>query len=250
MGLFFNRDSMSKEAGEWAAIAMACMCYADGEATDEELRIARRQAASNPVIRKSIGAKRSNELFEKTIQAIFEVPSAMLASYEVSLQELAAEIDEVDEKNFALTTVIAVALGDRAVSEREHAMLTRFKESLKATVEVPDIGSVVAPVLRQAAQQAPANPGDVVDERIVTCRECGKLTSFFEKYGYWCASCELYTEVAGATDALAALNPGAPVEAETAPKAMVCKTCGQPVTYYEGYGFWCTPCQSYTVEGP
>lgn len=132
-----QQQFVSKAGGEWAAMAMACMLFADGEAEQGEVEAAKRSCSSNPVIVQSIGAKRAEEIFGETVVAIETMPAAMLPSYEQKLAELAKSVTKVEDKNFALATVIGVAMGDGELEPAEHAMLVRFKDSLGATIDVP-----------------------------------------------------------------------------------------------------------------
>jgi uncharacterized protein YndB with AHSA1/START domain len=158
MGLF-GRSKMSKAAGEWAATAMACLVYADGAANEVEITAARAQIETNPVFKHSIGEKRAAQLFDEAVAAIAQVPAAMLASYQAKLGGLVEKIKGVDDRNFALTTVIAVALGDRTMSEAEAAMLNGFRESLGATIPVPAAGEKAPESYREDAgvKEAPSH---------------------------------------------------------------------------------------------
>jgi len=256
MGLF-DRDKMNKEAGEWAAIAMACVLFADGSASDAEVAAAKGQAVSNPVLKNSIGSKRAEELFDETARAVAQIPSAMLPTYDVKLQSLAEKIDDANEKNFALATAIAVAMGDRSLSEGEHTMLLHFKEMLGATIQVPSLGKAVSPEVRMAADAHPAvtaeskpvEKPEAKEAAAVNCPNCNKPTTFYPGYGHWCAACQQYataeakgaaSEKAEADKAKAAAEPAKP-----AAKAVICPSCGKETQFYEGYGHWCLACQKY-----
>ncbi len=52
----FDRNKMDKKAGEWAAKAMGCMVFADGNgAGAAEIAAAHEQAKTNRVLKDSIG---------------------------------------------------------------------------------------------------------------------------------------------------------------------------------------------------
>jgi hypothetical protein len=221
--------------------------------------------ATNPVIKKSLGSSRAEKLFNETVEAVSQIPEAMLPSYEIKLVELAAKVDEADEKNFALATVIAVAMGDRTLSDGEHMMLTRFRDMLGATIPLPGIGQATPAPLRQIAHvQPPASDGgapapsrpDQTDAAAKGaaaryCPTCGQPAALYEGYGYWCASCQSYLPddaklAASASQAASQASP-----AGGAPEAGVvrCPSCGQATQFFEGYGHWCAACQRYAT-GP
>lgn len=129
--------AVSGAGGEWAAQAMACMVFADGEAEAPEIESARVACSSNPVITNSIGPQKAEALFNQAVAAIQTVPSAMLPSYEAKLATLAKKVTKEDDKNFALATVIAVAMADGELEDAERSMLARFKDQLGASIDVP-----------------------------------------------------------------------------------------------------------------
>jgi hypothetical protein len=255
MGLF-GRDKMSKSAGEWAAYAMGCMVFADGHANDAEIAAARGQVATNPVIRKSLGSQRAEKLFNETVEAVAQIPEAMLPSYETKLVELAAKVNEADEKNFALATVVAVAMGDRSLSAPEHAMLIRFRDMLGATIPLPSIGQATPPSFRQIAHVQPpeaatssavAPVGADPPAGARTCPTCGQPAALYEGYGYWCGSCQAYvTEPADGTSTPSGAG-GATATADAGSGVVPCASCGQSTQYFEGYGHWCAACQRYAA---
>lgn len=124
-------------AGEWAATAMACMVFVDGEAEASEIEAAKAVVASNPVIADSIGSKKGLALFEEAVRAIGTAPAAMLGSYMTRLQAQAAKVDKQEDRNFAMATVIAIATADGEIEPAEHAMLLRLKEIIGADVDIP-----------------------------------------------------------------------------------------------------------------
>lgn len=232
---FFNRDKMSREAGEWAATAMACLMFADGVPGEAEGAAAKGQIATNPLFKKSIGAERADALFVETLEAIRPVPQAMLPTYEVKLQELASGIDELTERNFALATVIAVAMGDRTINDAEYAMLARLNEVLGANIPIPMSGQSVP--REYTSEQVGA--GAEVPGADVACVQCAQATQFFEGYGHWCGSCGVYTQP---SEESVPIQAEAPAESTT----VACGQCGEATTPYEGYGNWCDPCQRYS----
>lgn len=134
-----SKITVSSAGGEWAAIAMACMVFADGEAEDQEIQAASEACSANPVITNSIGASRATALFTQTVNAIKTVPSAMLPSYESKLAELGKSVNKQEDKNFAYATVIQVAMADGELEAAEVAMLKRFKDYIGANIEVPGV---------------------------------------------------------------------------------------------------------------
>lgn len=263
---WFDRGKMSDEAGEWAALAMGCMCFADGTAGEVEITAARGQVATNPVLKDTIGQKRAEKLFMETVEAVAQIPSAMLASYEVRLQGLAEKIKDLDDKNFALATVIAVSMSDRSLTQGEHAMLQRFREMLGANIAVPVPGEPLPSEYRkavlgagvataEAASDQATPPGE--QDQPVTCTSCGKPTQYYQGYGHWCADCQRYAAgaAAPATPGRASLtegedtDPGMTAAKPPAQEAgpVTCTNCGKPTQYYEGYGHWCADCQRYAT---
>lgn len=124
-------------AGEWAVTAMACMVFADGEAEDEEIEKAKQVVKANPVIKNSIGEEKGAKLFNDAVEAIKIEPTSMLASYMQKCQDLASKVKKMEDKNFAIGTVIAIAAADGEVEPSEREMLIKFKAMLGATVDIP-----------------------------------------------------------------------------------------------------------------
>lgn len=124
-------------AGEWACIAMACVVFADGTAGDPEIEKARENCATNPVVVNTLGPAKGEKLFLDTCHAINTVPSAMLPSYEKKLTALSGKISEPQDRQFALATVLQVAMADGRLDASEHAMLQRFKQTLGVDLEIP-----------------------------------------------------------------------------------------------------------------
>jgi hypothetical protein len=242
MGLF-DRSKMSKAAGEWAAQAMACVVFADGSASEPEIAAAQDQLATNPVLKESIGTKKATALFNQTIEAIRPVPSAMLHSYEGELAELAQKVKDVNDKNFALSTLIAVSMGDGTLSQTEYDMIMRFKESLGATVPIPRPGADL-PEAYKPEQQAAA---PAADQGPIDCPTCGKPTQFYEGYGHWCNDCQQYAPAPAQAQPEAVQTPAADAQAVATESAVNCANCGKPTQFYEGYGHWCADCQQYTT---
>ena len=127
-------------AGEWAVTAMACMVFADGEAEASEIEAAKTIVATNPVIKDSIGEKKGLEMFDEAVTAIGTAPAAMLTSYMTRLQSQASKIGSQEDRDFALSTVIAIAAADGEIEAAEHAMLLRLKEIVGANVDIPAQG--------------------------------------------------------------------------------------------------------------
>ena len=152
---WFGKTKMSDEAGQWAAMTMACMVFADGSAAESEVVAARGQVQANPVLHESIGSAAAEQLFKETIDAITAIPSAMLPTYEVRLAGLAEQISEINDKNFALATVIAVAMGDGSLTATEHQMLMRFHKMLGASIPLPEPGGAPTPEVKQMQPVAP-----------------------------------------------------------------------------------------------
>lgn len=133
--------TVSPAGGEWAAVAMACMVFADGEASQSEIESALNSCTNNPVILSSIGEKKAQDVFNSTIDVLKVVPQTMLASYEDKLQTLGKVIKKQDDKNFAYATVLAVALADGELTNAEREMLVRFKTYIQANVLIPEVDS-------------------------------------------------------------------------------------------------------------
>ncbi|MCA9561921.1 MAG: hypothetical protein KC561_00465 [Myxococcales bacterium] len=239
MGLF-NRNKMSKDAGEWTAVAMAMSLFADGSPSEAEIQVAKNQMATNPLIKHSIGPERAEEVFNEALQAIAPVPSAMIPTFEVKLAGLAKEVDDVNEKNFALAAVIAVMIGDGVVGEAENAALLKFQEMLGATIPLPKVGGSVPAEYQPTHLETGGTEAPGAD---VLCSGCGAATQFYEGYGHWCAACQTYTQPA------AEQLPSEQVQAQSSGQtgAVLCQSCGQPTQHYEGYGHWCNPCQRYSA---
>jgi hypothetical protein len=196
MGLFGSK--MSKSAGEWAAAAMGCMVFADGAATERDIAAAQGQVVTNPLFRHSIGEKKAGVLFKEAVDAIGQIPGAMLPTYEVKLAQLAEKISKLDDKNFALSTVIAVSMGDGTLTQSEYAMLFRFQKTLGANIPIPTPGQSLPEELKPEAAPAPApvaQPTPAAPEKSgpVACSKCSQPTQFYEGYGHWCSPCQLYT---------------------------------------------------------
>lgn len=132
-----NSIVVGTAAGEWAVTAMAVMVYADGEVEGPEIEKARIVATTNPVVKNSIGSNRGEQLFNDVINTIGSEPRTMIQSYMRKLDELARKIDKLDDKNFALAGVIAVASADGEVEKPEYELLQRFRLLLGATIDLP-----------------------------------------------------------------------------------------------------------------
>lgn len=188
----FDRGKMDKRAGEWAAKAMGCMVFADGKGPgDAEIAAFQVQVKTNRVLTDSIGSKNAEGLFYQTVEAIKSLPAVMLQTHEAELGQLAQEIEDLTAKNFALATVIAVAMGDDTVTPAEHAMLARFHSSLGATIAIPNVGQVIHD-FEEAAIKAGAAPPTPVEQAPVTCPSCKQPTQFYQGHGHWCAPCQQY----------------------------------------------------------
>lgn len=237
---FFDQGKMSKESGEWAATAMGCMVFADGSASESEIAAVKAQVEANPVVTTTIGSHRALEIFGATIEAIRPIPLTMLATYEVKLAGLAEDIDSTDDRNFALSTVVAVAMGDGTLTDSEYAMMARFREMLSATIPIPQPGQadparVQASEPEQATATSPSEP---------LCATCSQVTSFYPGYGHWCASCKAYAQASSSSATPASAVPAASAE----PANPFCGHCGKVTQFYAGYGHWCAPCQKYTTS--
>lgn len=246
MGLF-DRGKMNKKAGEWAAKAMGCMVYADGQGVGKaEITAAQGQVKTNRVLKDSIGSEDAEVMFRETLTAIGQVPAAMLPTYEAELAGLAKEIKDLNEKNFALATVIAVSMGDGTVTDSEYQMLLRFQKMLGATIPIPSPGQNMHAFEEAAVQKGAAEPSATPEDGVVSCASCNKPTKFYEGHGYWCEKCQEYA-------------PGPPAEAkqeaaevtsevvEAKPATVNCSKCAKPTQLYEGHGHWCADCQLYTT---
>jgi len=257
---------MSDEAGQWAAMAMACMVFADGTASEAAIAAAHGQVTANPVLHESIGTKEAERIFKATVDAIAQIPSAMLPTYEIKLDGLAKQIRDVNEKNFCFTTVIAVSMSDRTLTAAEHQMLQRFREMLGASIAIPDPGGPPTAEVRSVQPVAPtgAAPG---------CATCGRPTQLYPGRGAWCASCQRFSLPAGVAPAHApatAPQPSAQASPQSAaapasyrqqapsptsagPTSMravpaagtalgLCPHCRAVLVPYPGYGPYCTTC--------
>ncbi|MFO0548345.1 MAG: TerB family tellurite resistance protein [Polyangiaceae bacterium] len=185
-------SKMSEEAGQWAATAMACVVFADGNANEAEIAAARGQVTTNPVLRDSIGTKEAERLFKETADAIAQIPAAMLPTYEIKLQGLAKSIREVNDKNFAFTTVIAVAMGDKTLTPAEHQMLVRFREMLGAgAIPIPDAGAPASGDVRdlqnrwsQARAEGPNTAGPMSARQPGVAGQPAQQQAYAQQQGY------------------------------------------------------------------
>jgi tellurite resistance protein len=131
--------TVSPAGGEWAAIAMACMVFADGNADDFEIESAKESCTTNPVILNSIGKERALKVFQGTIEAIEFIPQVMVPSYEEKLQILGKRVNKAEDRDHALATVLAVAYADGRVGQAEKEMLGRFKDYIGATIDIQSL---------------------------------------------------------------------------------------------------------------
>jgi hypothetical protein len=258
----FGQKKMSEEAGQWSSMAMACMVFADGSASEGEITTAHGQVTANPVLHESIGSREAERIFKETVAAIAQIPSAMLPTYELKLKGLSARIRDPNEKNFCFTTVIAIAMSDRTLTQSEHQMLLRFREMLGAAIPVPDPGAPPTPEVKslQPVQPTGAAPG---------CATCGRPTQLYPGRGAWCANCQRFSGPPGvgvspAHQALAQApvsqsspqfaqqhspppsSGRGPISAQHAasPNAPLgtCPRCHAALVPYQGYGPYCTNC--------
>lgn len=189
----FDRAKVGGQAGEWAAKAMACMVFADGKGPGEpEIAAMQVQVKSNRILRDSIGIKAAEALFHQTVEAIRTVPAVMLQTHEAELAQKAQGITDETEKNFALATVIAVAMGDGTVTHAEHQMLVRFRHMLGATIAIPNVGQTAHAFEAAAIQSGIAPPTPVEAQAAVICPTCNRPTQFYQGHGHWCAACQQY----------------------------------------------------------
>ncbi len=245
---WFGKSKMDDEAGQWAAMAMACMVFADGSAAEAEIAAARAQVQANPVLHESIGSGEAERLFKESTDAIKLIPSTMLPTYEVRLAGLAQKITEINSKNFALATVIAVAMGDGALTAAEHQMLTRFHKMLGASIPIPEPGGAATPEVKQLQPVAPTGTTS-------GCSTCGGATQFYQGRGVWCGRCQRWVsgpEAAGAQQSRALPATGAQqavgqqqAQQSTAaqPSLGFCPSCGTKLVPYPGYGPYCSSCR-------
>jgi tellurite resistance protein len=186
----FGGDGTGGTAGEWAAKAMACMAFADGKGPGEgELAAVQVQVKTNRVLSDD---KAAEAIFHQTVEAIRALPSVMLQTHEAEVDQLAQHITDPTEKNFALATVIAVAMGDGTVTPAEQRMLLRFKAMLGATIAVPGVGQTVHAFEAQAIVTGAVQPTRTEHQAAVNCGSCNKPTQFFKGHGHWCADCQQY----------------------------------------------------------
>lgn len=233
----------NKSQGQWAAKAMACMVYADGHASEEEIQTATNQINHNPVFEK-IGSDDALEIFNQTVEALQHGGAPMLASIEGELRELAEKVKEINEKNFALTCVLAIASHDDVLDEGERAMALRFKEMLGASIAIPEVGKptgfkTMAVNLGDIAKLA-AETGHIPPMASAPAPAAPKE----EEAADDAAASAAASEIEEASAAAASANEQA-AEA-TGTKSVNCVSCGQLIYFYEGYGFWCDQCQAYT----
>jgi hypothetical protein len=248
---WFGKSKMDDEAGQWAAMAMACMVFADGSAAEAEVVAARGQVQANPVLHESIGSAEAERLFKETVDAIKLIPATMLPTYEVRLAGLAQQITEINSKNFALATVIAVAMGDSSLTAAEHQMLMRFHKMLGASIPVPEPGGAATPEVKQLQPVAPTGATS-------GCSTCGGPTQLYQGRGVWCARCQRWVsgpEAAGEqqtrtqsqASAQTANAQHAPAQAQQSaaaqPSLGFCPNCGTKLVPYPGYGPYCSACR-------
>ena len=132
-----NSVVVGTAAGEWAVTAMAVMGFADGDVEASEIEKAKVIALTNPVVKNSIGSARGEQLFKEAIETIKMEPGSMIQTYLSKLDALAKKIGKLEDKNFALARVFAVASADGEVERPEYEMLVRFKAILGATLDLP-----------------------------------------------------------------------------------------------------------------
>jgi hypothetical protein len=249
---WFGKSKMDDEAGQWAAMAMACMVFADGSAEEAEIAAARAQVQANPVLHESIGSGDAERLFKESVDAIKLIPATMLPTYEVRLAGLAAKISDVNSKNFALATVIAVAMGDGALTAAEHQMAMRFHKMLGASIPVPEPGGAATPEVKQVQPVAPSGATS-------GCSTCGGPTQLYQGRGVWCARCQRWQsgpEAAGAqptssqaqrsvanAQAAAGQHQQAQQVAGSQPSLGFCPNVGTKLVPYPGYGPYCSTCR-------
>ena len=247
---WFGKSKMNDEAGQWSAMAMACMVFADGSAAESEIVAARGQVQANPVLHESIGSSEAERLFKETADAIKLIPATMLPTYEVRLAGLAQQISEINSKNFALATVIAVAMGDGALTAAEHQMLMRFHKMLGASIPVPEPGGAATPEVKQLQPVTPTGATS-------GCSTCGQPTQLYEGRGVWCARCQRWVsgpEAAGeqqtktqqqgtAQTANAQLAPQVQQSGGAQPSLGFCPNDGTKLVPYPGYGPYCSTCR-------
>jgi hypothetical protein len=234
---WFGKSKMSNEAGQWSAMAMACMVFADGSAAESEIVAARGQVQGNPVLHESIGSSEAEKLFKETVDAIKLIPATMLPTYEVRLAGLAQQISEINSKNFALATVIAVAMGDGALTAAEHQMLMRFHKMLGASIPVPEPGGAATPEVKQLQPVTPTGATS-------GCSTCGQPTQLYQGRGVWCARCQRWVsgpEAAQTANAQPAAQ--APQSGGAEPSLGFCPNDGTKLVPYPGYGPYCSKCR-------
>ena len=238
MGLFGrNKDKPSDEAGRWAAIAMGCVVFADGVAEQSEVDAAQAVVNTMPVVKNSIGPEEAERLFLETVEAVRPLPETMLDAYVTKLDGMAKNVKSVDDKNFALAAVIAVSKGDGVLTQGEHQLIARFKESLGATIRLPDPGQSVPLPYRPAAAVQPAEIG---------CPTCNQPTQLYEGYGNWCDTCQQYASATPQVETASPAEVDEPAPEPSVAGGVTCAGCSSPTQYYEGYGNWCSACQQYT----
>lgn len=189
----FDRNKMDKKAGEWAAKAMGCMVFADGNgAGAAEIAAAQGQVKTNRVLKDSIGSRAAEAIFQTTIEAIGSLPAVMLQTHEAELAALGPQIEDITARNFAMATVIAVAMGDGTITHAERAMMVRFHAMLRATISIPDVGQTVHALENAAIQSGIMQPAAAQSQASVSCPGCSQPTQFYAGHGHWCAACGQY----------------------------------------------------------
>jgi hypothetical protein len=233
---WFGKSKMSNEAGQWSAMAMACMVFADGSAAEAEIVAARGQVQANPVLHESIGSQDAERLFKETVDAIKLIPATMLPTYEVRLAGLAQQISEINSKNFALATVIAVAMGDGSLTAAEHQMLMRFHKMLGASIPVPEPGGAATPEVKELQPVSPTGATN-------GCSTCGQPTQLYQGRGVWCARCQRWLSGPEAGEQKAQPQASAQPSSSAQPSLGFCPNDGTKLVPYPGYGPYCSTCR-------
>lgn len=218
-------------AAHWTVLAMACMVYADGEVLDEEIETALSLFRTNPVFSTAENEGLERE-FREALDTLKMGSTGALEHIMGRLAVKARDLESAEDKQHALTAVLAIASSDGHFDASEHAMASELKAIVGASVKIPE-----------------ADPG-----RIVLCESCGNKLAHYEGYGHWCEACQEYTDPLGELiEADIEIDVEPPVVAEevsqvaVALEPMPCSECGGATSATEDpLIFGCEACQQST----
>ena len=129
--------NLAQDAAEWALTAMACVAYADGEASEEEIERAETLVKNSKIISGVLGPDQGGQFFHQVLMALQVNPSGELEFQKARLADMSGRVTNQEDKDAAFHTLISMATADREISVAEHKMLTELKELIGSNVMVP-----------------------------------------------------------------------------------------------------------------